>query len=118
MKHPLSRRTFVKAAGALAGAAFPAVGRAMVGQPLLLLDPRIRPGCAPDTAVMLTDPLRQWQGGLRDVVATQGAIAVVRWDMAVMLRHMGREARLPVAVRPSGPAQFTVHIGLKVLKAY
>jgi hypothetical protein len=30
-----------------------------------------------------------------------------------MLRHLGREARLAVAVRPSGPAQFTVHIGAR-----
>ena len=113
MKPALSRRTFVKAAGALAGAGLPAVGRAMAGQPLVLLDPRIRPGRAPDTAVMLSDPLRQWQGSLRDTVAATGAIAQVRWDMAVMLRHLCREARLPVAVRPSGPALFTVHIGAR-----
>jgi len=109
----LSRRTFVQAAGTLAGAGFPAVGRAMVGQPLLLLDPRIRPGRAPDTAVMLTDPLRQWQGGLFETIAARGAIAQVRWDIAVMLRHLGREARLTVTVRPSGPAQFTVHIAAR-----
>ncbi len=114
MKPALSRRTFVKAAGALAGAGLPAVGRAMAGQPLVLLDPRIRPGRAPDTAVLLTDPLRQWQGGLRDSAAATGAIAQVRWDIAVMLHQLGREARLPVAVRPSGPAQFSVHIGPKV----
>lgn len=107
----VSRRRFVKVAGAavvLAGAA--PVGGAIAGQPVILLDPRVSPDRWPIAAVVLTDPIRQWRDGLHDAISATGAVARVRWDIAIMLRHLGRDARLAVSIRQVSPALFTVHI--------
>ena len=123
MTGPLSRRSFVKAAGAasaLAGTGLPAFAQALGAGPVALLDPRIKADhgpARPADTVLLTDPLRQWRDGLLDSITARGAIALVRWDMAVMLRHLGREARLAVKVRPSPAALFTVHIAARAISA-
>ncbi len=80
--------------------------------PLALLDARLAT-TSPDRGILLGDLVRQWQNGLRDSVAASGAVALVRWDMALMLRQLGREARLSIMVAPRADGVFGVDLSAR-----
>ena len=103
MTRSLTRRAFVIGAG-VAGASLPirACGATGTTDPVLLLDPRLsRRWPAAQilrTPILLADPLRQWRAGVGADVARRGGYALVHWDLALMLRQLGREDRvLPYA---------------------
>lgn len=107
MTASLTRRGFVVSAGVV-GAVLP--GRAMAAaasDPVRLVDPRLDRHWA-DDAIMLADPMRQWRAGLGAEVVQRGGFALVRWDLALMLRQLGRESRLSVRVRPYAGGLFGV----------
>jgi len=107
MTASLTRRAFVVGAS-IAGASLPRWAVAAVGNsPVRLLDPRDDRRGSGD-AIVLADPMRQWRAGLGVEVAQRGGFALVRWDLALMLRQLGRESRLSVRVRPYARGLFAV----------
>ena len=121
MTRSLTRRAFVIGAG-VAGASLPirawgATGATGTTDPVLLLDPRLSRRW-PDaqilrtpilrTPILLADPLRQWRAGVGADVARRGGYALVHWDLALMLRQLGREDRVPVRVLPYAAGVFCV----------
>jgi hypothetical protein len=103
----VSRRAFVKAAGA-ATALATGSGALARNVPLHLIDGRLDKQPWPQGSLRLDNVMRQWRDGLCNCVADHGAIALVRWDMALMLRQLGREQRLAVRVRPREGGVFEV----------
>ncbi|NWG52608.1 MAG: hypothetical protein HXY28_02710 [Hydrogenophilaceae bacterium] len=103
---------------ALAAMAVGAMGLAMLRAPkaaqapsvapdLLLLDPTVdAPGRQAADAVVCAhcialeaDLVRQWRRQLgADVVACAAAVAFVRWDKALILQGLAREARMSVQI--------------------
>lgn len=117
MKAALTRRSFVVGATSVtalaAGSGLPAIGQAKTfSAPLGLLDARLAT-TPPDGSILLGDLVRQWQNGLRENVAASGAIALVRWDLALMLRQLGREARLSIKVEPRADGLFGVDLSAR-----
>jgi hypothetical protein len=117
MKAALTRRSFVVAATSatalVAGSGVPVMAQAKsFAAPLALIDARIAK-TSPDRGILLGDLVRQWQNGLRERVAASGAVALVRWDMALMLRQLGREARLSIKVAPRAGGVFGVDISAR-----
>jgi len=117
MKAALTRRSFVMAATSAtalaAGSGVTAMAQAKsFAAPLALLDARLAKS-SPDGGILLGDLVRQWQNGLRESVAVSGAVALVRWDMALMLRQLGREARLSIKVTPRGGDMFGVNLSAR-----
>lgn len=107
MSGALTRRQLIAACGV----AFPAGGLLAAplkfGMPLLidtsLLDHAQRPALsdAPNV-IALTDNLpRQWRDCLRaEILAHHGATALVRWDKALLLKGLAREAGFQGTTRP------------------
>lgn len=117
MTGSLTRRSFVMAATSAtalaAGSGMPVMAQAKsYGAPLALLDARLAKA-SPDGGILLGDLVRQWQNGLRERVAASGAVALVRWDMALMLRQLGREARLSIKVAPRADGVFGVELSAR-----
>lgn len=117
MKTALTRRAFVvvatSATALAAGSGMPVMAQAKpFAAPLALIDARLAK-TSPDAGILLGDLVRQWQTGLRERVAASGAIALVRWDMALMLRQLGREARLSIKVAPRADGVFGVDLSAR-----
>lgn len=117
MKAAFTRRSFVIAATSAtalaAGSGVPVMAQAKsFAAPLALVDARLAT-TSPERGVLLDDLVRQWQNGLRERVALSGAVALVRWDMALMLRQLGREARLSIKVAPRAEGLFGVDLSAR-----
>lgn len=117
MKAGLTRRSLLggatSATAFAVGGGLPVMGQAKAfAAPVALLDARLV-AIAPEGSILLGDLVRQWQAGLRERVAASGAIALVRWDMALMLRQLGREARLSIKVAPRADGLFGVDLSAR-----
>lgn len=118
-----SRRTVVAVAGATAVASLTARGRfSLPGQQALaLLDGslsgrELAQACsvlAPLQArVLQSDLVWEWRGDLhRELAAGTPAIAVTRWDKALLLSGLAREAGLRTRQARIAPSLFRTEIG-------
>ncbi|MBO9581699.1 MAG: hypothetical protein J7498_12465 [Sphingobium sp.] len=117
-----SRRQLLVGLG-LASIAISAEARAASppSQRRLLLDPALSPAersvaqsvcaCTTPPHLLAADIVRDWRDGLGTIVADRGAFAVTRWDKAIILKGLAREAGLSIRQRRIGRSLFHSEIG-------
>ena len=115
----LDRRQLLIGGTALASfAAWPASGALAHGR-MMLLDPALAKADRERAMLMASgevrhlgpDLVRQWRDGLDHAVATQGAVAYVRWDKALLLRDLAREQRLAITQKRLSKSLFAINLG-------
>ena len=121
----ISRRTALAAAVVTALATLtPSAGAStglLVQEPLVLLDgtfsqAEIVQACsmlAPlQPRILKNDLVREWRDDLQQrLVQGVRAVAITRWDKALLLRGLSREAALPIRQRRIGRGLFHTEIG-------
>lgn len=94
--------------------------KALAGGPLLLLDPalsveqrmaalRIMAGA--EHRLLTGDLVRAWRDGLGALVEARSGTAITRWDKAITLRGLAREAGIPIRQDRSGRSLFLTSLG-------
>ncbi|MEO0032750.1 MAG: hypothetical protein RIS94_2508 [Pseudomonadota bacterium] len=103
----VARRGFL-AGGAVAALAGPVGSAATAAMRLTLVDCTLPRGTTAGAVPLQADLVRQWRDGLGAQVAARGGTALVRWDKAIVLAGLGREARLKTRMEPAGAGVFRV----------
>ena len=116
----IDRRRLMWVSGALAAATSLRSAAFSLGrQPLILIDgslterEKLDGGVTPGAEARAIQPdiVRQWRDGLaREVATAAGAIAYVRWDKALLLADLAREARMTSRYNRVSRAVFAVEI--------
>ena len=116
----IDRRSVLRAAGAIAAAT--SLHRPLLAQSnrmVTLVDPNLREHdlhiarakLAADAKTIQPDLVRQWRDGLGSEIANAGgALAYVRWDKALLLTGLAREAGMSARQRRLDRSFFEVRI--------